>query len=166
MLSRSILDLLREAGVIRPADEDFVRYRFANQLMNYWSWSGLYGFAFVVVTIGVLVTSLASSSIAAGWSHHNWARWTILALGLIGAAASLVNWAWRPGDKGTSRARGRNSLLREGWAFVEQRGRYVEVDDVRAAFALFVDEVANITKAVAAVDEEGPEGPPPIGGTS
>jgi len=103
VLERAILYRLQEADALRPADEDFVRYRFANQLMNYWSWSGLYGFAFVVVTIGVLVTSLASSSIAAGWSHHDWARWTILALGLIGAVASLINWAWRPGDKGTRR---------------------------------------------------------------
>jgi hypothetical protein len=133
--------------------------------MNYWSWSGLYAFAFVAVTIGVLVASLASSSIAAGWSHHDWARWVILTLGLIGAIASLINWAWRPGDKGTSRTRGRNALLREGWAFVEQRGRYIEIENVREAFGLFVDEVVNIAQAAAAVDEAGPEGPPPVGGT-
>jgi len=165
VLERAILGRLREAGVLQQADEDFVHYRFANQLRNYWSWNGLYAFAFVVVTIGVLVTSLASSSIAAGWSHHDWARWTILALGLVGGVASLINWAWRPGDKGTSRTRGRNALRREGWAFVERRGRYLEVEDVRAAFGVFVDEVENIAQTTSAVDEAGPVGPPPIGGT-
>jgi hypothetical protein len=67
VLASAILARLEAEGTRDPADDGFVHFRFANQLRNYWSWNGLYGFAFIVVTIGVLVTSLASSGIAAGW---------------------------------------------------------------------------------------------------
>ena len=137
ILEQAILERLNRAGLREPADEAFIRYRFGDQLRNYTSWNGPYAFAFIAVTIGALVTSLASSSIAGGWSNHNWARWTILFLGIIGAVAGLINWAWRPGQKAVSRARGRNALRAEGWAFVLGRGRYALTDDVREAFGLF-----------------------------
>ncbi|HEX6702616.1 MAG TPA: hypothetical protein VF101_17955 [Gaiellaceae bacterium] len=84
VLEEAILDRLDRAGVREPADEAFVRYRYANQLQNYWSWNGLYALAFLVVTIGVVVTSLASSSIAAGSGTRDWARWAILFHGIVG----------------------------------------------------------------------------------
>lgn len=80
-----------------------------------------------------------------------------------GAVAGLINWSWKPGQKATSRTRGADSLRAEGWAFVHSRGRYSDVEDVREAFGLFVDEVGAIAKAAATVDEAGPDGPPPTG---
>jgi hypothetical protein len=160
-LETAILAKLNNASVLRPADTDFVHYRFANQLRNYWNWNGFYGFAFIVVTVGVVVASLASTSIAAGWGDQQWGRGAILALGILGAAAGIVNWSWKPGQKAVSRTRGLNSLRAEGWAFVEDRGHYKNVPDVREAFGLFVDEVAAIASAAAAIDESEPQGPPP-----
>src|SRR5438105_3848363 len=92
VLERAIIDRLDRAGVREPADEAFIRYRFGDQLRNYASWNGPYALAFIAVTIGALVTSLASSSIAAGWGDQGWARWTIMVLGIVGAVAGLINW--------------------------------------------------------------------------
>lgn len=160
-LEEQILERLKEADDQHRRDEEFVRYRFGNQLRNFWSWNGWYAVAFIVVTAASLITSLASSSIAAGWGTDSWARWLILILGLIGAVAALVNWSWKPGQKAISRTRGANALRAEGWAFVHRRGRYVAIPDTREAFGLFVDEVGNITRVAASVDESGPEGPAP-----
>src|SRR5262249_52246989 len=103
------------------------------------------GLAFIAVTAASLITSLASSRLAAGWGDVSWALWSILALGLIGAVAALLNWAWKPGRKAISRTRGANALRAEGWAFVHRRGHYVGFADVREAFGTFVDEVLPVT---------------------
>jgi hypothetical protein len=37
----------------------------------------------MLLSLGVIVTGLASSGIAAGWNKAGWARWSILALGVV-----------------------------------------------------------------------------------
>jgi hypothetical protein len=88
----------------------------------------------------------------------DWAWSTILALGLIGAIASIINWSWKPGQKAVARTSGRNALRSEGWAFVHRRGRYSSLIGIREAFGIFVDEVENIAELAAEVDESAPEG--------
>lgn len=149
-----------------PADEaerdlklrtrlEFVRHQFAAPMANYTRFGGWYGFAFTVISLAALTAGVVSSGIAAGWSEAHWARWTILVLGLVTAAASVINQVWRPGQKSTSRTRGGNSLRREAWEFLSGRGAYEKLDS-DDAWAQFVDAVSVIVRQAEEIDETPP----------
>jgi hypothetical protein len=139
-------------------DEDFLKYRFAAPLRNYRTWGGWYGFAFTVLSVGTIAAGLGSSGIVAGWDSATWARWTILVLGLLGGVMTAINQLWRPGQKSTSRMRGANALCSEGWAFIQERGKYRNgnAQNPREAFGKFVDEVTKIVQLTVAVDGNEP----------
>jgi hypothetical protein len=135
---------------------EFVRLQFADPMRNYTRFGGWYSIAFTLLSLAALVSGLASSGIAAGWSEASWARWTILTLGIVAAAAAVVNQAWKPGQKSAARARGGNALRREAWEFLLERGPYIE-RGADEGFGLFADRVAAIVRASEEVDEEVPE---------
>jgi hypothetical protein len=172
-LERLIAEKLRAGGIIQSpsvttlegkgaeapldADTSFLKYRFGDQLRNYRRWGGPYAFAFMAFSLGVIVTGLASSGIAAGWNKAHWARWSILILGIVTGVLTAINQLWRPGQKGVSRTKGANLLCREGWSFLRDRGRYEDIHDPRQAWTLFMNEVEKITAMVAAIDEAEPK---------
>lgn len=139
---------------VRPRLE-FVRLQFADPMGNYTRFGGWYGIAFTLISLAALTAGVVSSGIAAGWSDANWARWTILILGLVTAAASVINQVWRPGQKSISRTRGGNALRREAWDFVHDRGAY-EGLEFEAGWGHFVDAVSAIVRQAEEVDETPP----------
>jgi hypothetical protein len=131
---------------------EFVQHQFAAPMANYTRFGGWYGFAFTLISLAALAAGVVSSGVAAGWSGADWARWTILVLGLVTAAASVLNQVWRPGQKSTSRTRGGNALRREAWEFLNDRGTYAELN-VEDAWGHFVDAVSVIVRQAEEIDE-------------
>jgi len=133
----------------------FLKYQFTWHLRNYRAFAGKYAFAFTLLSISAIASSLLSSGIAAGWSNAHWARWTILILGLVAGTSAATNQLWRPGQKASSRMRGANALTSEAWAYVTTRGAYHGKTE-QEALDVFVDQVARIVQITAAVDEALP----------
>lgn len=102
----------------------FLEFRYGGHLGNYRTFAGKYSFAFGMLSVSAIASGLLSSGIAAGWSNADWARWTILILGLIAGISAAMNQLWRPGQKAASRMRGANALTSEGWAYLNSRGVY------------------------------------------
>lgn len=140
------------------AQTAFVEFQFKAPMRNYTRWAGWYGFAFTVLSLAALVAGLASSGIAAGWSDAPWARWTILVLGLVAAVSAVITQVWRPGQKASSRAVGGNALRREAWDYLNDLGKYEELQP-DARFSRFAVEVSAIVRAAEAVDEQVPSTP-------
>jgi hypothetical protein len=148
------------AGLSRGVEDErrlrtrlqFVQHQFAAPMANYTRFGGWYGFAFTLISLAALTAGIVSSGIAAGWSAAHWARWTILVLGLVTAAASVINQIWRPGQKSTSRTRGGNSLRREAWEFLNDRGAYENLN-FEEAWGHFVDAVSAIVRQAEEIDE-------------
>jgi hypothetical protein len=163
-LERLILERVRlEAPEkVEPATS-FLQIRYDAHLRNFRQWGGKYNLAFSVTTLAVVASGVLTSSIGAGWPSAHWAKIMLLALGLVTALGSALNYLWRPGRKGTGRMRGANRLTAEGWSFVLGVGHYRELD-VRAAWAFFVEEVGRILADTAAVDEADVDLPPAPGG--
>lgn len=134
---------------------EFIRNQFVGPMGNYTRFGGWYGFAFSLISLAALTAGVVSSGVAAGWSAAHWARWTILVLGLVTAASSVVNQVWRPGQKSTSRTRGGNSLRREGWEFLTDRGAYERLG-FEEAWGHFVDTVSAIVRQAEEIDETPP----------
>jgi hypothetical protein len=139
--------------------KSFLEYRYGAHLRNYRRWGGKYSAAFAVTTLVVVASGVLSSTIGAGWRSAHWSKIALLVLGLVTALGSALNQMWRPGRKGAGRIRGANRLSTEGWNFVAGGGRYQGIE-VRAAFALLVEEVARILADTAAVDEAEADSPP------
>jgi hypothetical protein len=163
-LERLILEKLQSEAPERvETARSFLEHRYGAHLRNYRRWGGKYSAVFTLTTLLVVASGVLSSSIGTGWREAHWAKVWLLGLGLVTAVGSALNHLWRPGRKGTGRMRGANRLSTEGWNFVEGVGRYRGLD-IRAAYALFVEEVGRILDDTAAADEADVDLPPPPGG--
>lgn len=148
----------------------FLEHRFETPLLRYGSRGPLYGRAFTFLSVAVVAAGFASSAIsAADESPSDELRWILIALGLIVSLFTAINQLWKPNLRSVGSYRAGNALRREGWDFVNARGRYqdepptpqpaffsrlrpVEGAD-GSGFDLFVDRIGEIQALVDAIDE-------------
>jgi hypothetical protein len=115
---------------------DFVEYRFVAPLEAN-AWGGpAYGRAFTAISVATIAAGLFSSSIAAVFDRPSAAA--IAILGLAVGVLTAINQLWKPAQRSGARYQAAYALRREGWDFVNGRGRYAQLDEDRQ-LGLFVD---------------------------
>lgn len=131
----------------------YLHHRFEEPLVKYGRRGPLYGRAFTFLSVTVIAAGFGSSAIsAAGQEPTEFLRWAVFGLGVLVSLFTAINQLWKPGLRSVGSYRAGNSLRREGWDFVFNRGRY-QLAKANQAFDLFVDQVREIQSQADAIDE-------------
>lgn len=156
----------KASSVIRDANwlDCFLTYRFEIPLRRH-GWRGpWYGRAFTYLSVAAIAAGVASSAISSQGSDGS-LRWVVFSLGLVVAIATAMNQLWKPAQRSVGAYRAGNALRREGWDYVNDRGRYRKVQgDRKSAFDTLIDQIRDIQAQVDSIDEVQAEIPGQAGG--
>jgi hypothetical protein len=130
--------------------EDWVKYRFQGPLIASAEAGPDYGKAFTALSVLTIAAGLASSVIASATGQPS--KVAIGALGLAVGLLTAINRIWNPAQRSVARYQAAYALRREGWDFVNGRGRYGKLDADKRLGA-FIDEVGRIHREVESLDE-------------
>lgn len=131
----------------------YLHHRFEEPMIKYGRRGPLYGRAFTFLSVTVIAAGFGSSAISAvGQEPTEFLRWLVFGLGVLVSLFTAINQLWKPDLRSVGSYRAGNSLRREGWDFVFNRGRY-QLAKENAAFDLFVDQVREIQSQADAIDE-------------
>lgn len=132
----------------------YLQHRFEEPLVKYGRRGPLYGRAFTFLSITVVAAGFGSSAISVAQQDNptEFLRWTVFGLGVLVSLFTAINQLWKPGLRSVGSYRAGNSLRREGWNFVFNRGPY-RTAKANEAFDLFIDQIGEIQSQVDAIDE-------------
>lgn len=139
-----------EGGLQLASFEDWLRWRFRQPLERD-AWAGpAFGKAATAIGVTTIGAGLASSALASAGGTGTKAL--VASLGILVGVLAAVNQIWRPSQRSVARYQAAFALRREGWDFLQDRGRYAVIDS-GGRLGAFVDEVTRIHRAVESVDE-------------
>jgi hypothetical protein len=130
------------------AFEQWLDFRFAKPLKRDAAAGPAFGRAATAIGVATIGAGLASSA-AATWGS---ATVVVAVLGIVVGVLAAINQIWRPSQRSVARYQAAFALRREGWDFLQSRGRYERLDAIQRRGA-FVDEVSRIHRGVESVDE-------------
>jgi hypothetical protein len=141
---------LADAPDSSEAFDDWLRFRFTKPLEDDAAAGPDYSKAFNAISVLTIAAGLASSVIAG--ATVDTPRYAIGLLGLVVGVLTAVNRIWNPAHRSVARYQAAYALRREGWDYVQGRGRYARLQpDMR--LGAFIDEVGNIHRGVESIDE-------------
>lgn len=138
---------------------EFVRYRFRlpfeqsrRSAPRYRQWFTLLS---IVTAIGGLSTTITTLGGQVGTENPGYTLIQIVVaiLGALVVVVAALNQTWRPGERASAAGQAFNAYRREGWDFVNGRGRYEKCVESRKAWELFVDEISRVGRTVEAINE-------------
>ncbi|HEX8054755.1 MAG TPA: DUF4231 domain-containing protein [Thermoleophilaceae bacterium] len=136
----------------RPeAFDDWLRLRFQVPLERDALAGPAFGKSATALGVATIGAGLASSAITTA-SGGDWATVVVASLGIIVGVLATINQIWRPSERSVARYQAAFALRREGWAYLQDRGRYERVAP-EDRLPAFIDEVTRIHRAVELVDE-------------
>jgi hypothetical protein len=149
--------IARKAATDGKQDEEellcYLKHRFEEPLVKYGRRGPLYGRAFTFLSITVVAAGFGSSAISVAQDNPTeFLRWAVFGLGVLVSLFTAINQLWKPGLRSVGSYRAGNSLRREGWNFVFNRGPYRKAEG-NEAFDLFIDQIGDIQSQVDAIDE-------------
>jgi hypothetical protein len=103
-----------------------------------------------MLSLATIAAGLASSVLASATSHPS--KLAIGILGLVVGVLTAVNQIWNPSKRSGTRFQAAYALRREGWDFVNDRGRYAKLG-LETRLGAFIDEVSRIHRGTESVDE-------------
>lgn len=132
------------------AFDDWLHFRFRESLERDAKAGPAFGKASTAIGVTTIGAGLGSSAAAGAWGDD--ATLPVAALGILVGILTAINQIWRPSQRSIARYQAAFALRREGWDFVQDRGRYERLKPEVRLGAL-VDEVTRIHRAVESVDE-------------
>lgn len=148
---------IREKAKAVVADEGrldcFLAFRFEVPFLRHGKRGPLYGRAFTSLSVAAIAAGVASSAISANPDSAESLRWLLFALGLVVAIVTSINQLWKPAQRSVGAYRAGNALRREGWDYVNGRGRFQGLTDERKAYDLLLDQIREIQAQVDSIDE-------------
>jgi hypothetical protein len=152
-----ILEKIRSgppAGPAAPPDggsfADWLQYRFLAPLVRDAVAAPAYGKSATLIGAGTIGAGLGSSALAS--FSDDVATTAVAVLGIVVGLLGAITQIWRPAQRSVTRYQAAFSLRREGWDFLQDRGRYERLKPEHR-LAAFIDEVNRIHRAVEQVDE-------------
>lgn len=132
------------------AFDDWLRFRFHEPLVRDAAAGPAFGKTATAIGVATIGAGLGSSALAT--TSGNGATGAVAVLGIVVGVLSAINQIWRPSQRSVARYQAAFALRREGWDFLNDRGRYERLDP-EARLATFIDEVARVHRAVESIDE-------------
>jgi hypothetical protein len=131
----------------------FLTFRFEAPFLRHSKRGPLYGRAFTYLSVAAIAAGVASSAISADPGSAKSLRWLLFSLGLVVAITTSINQLWKPAQRSVGAYRAGNALRREGWDYVNERGRYQGMQEARKAYDLLLDQIREIQAQVDSIDE-------------
>jgi len=137
------------AGELEPF-HDWLHLRFREPLEHDARAGPSFGKAATAIGVATIGAGLASSALAT--TTGNGATELVAVLGIGVGVLTAINQIWRPSQRSVARYQAAYALRREGWDFLQDRGRYERLESSQRLGA-FIDEVSRIHRGVESVDE-------------
>jgi hypothetical protein len=130
------------------AHREFLDYRFKRRYLHAVDEAPWFGRGAGMLKIVAAICGFVSAGIV-GLNENlgTDAEVTVIVLGVLVGALTTIDQTWKPGVRHANLRQTENQLLKEGWDFALERGRYKQATDVDDAFRTFVGEVCRVTQS-------------------